>query len=46
MRLTGRGMIKMKAVAATMGKMAEIIYRCLVKGETYRYTGIYRRSPV
>ena len=32
MRLIGRGMVKMKAVAATMGKMAEIIYCCQVKG--------------
>ena len=37
-----RGKPKLKAVAATMGKLAEIIYHCLNTGEFYSYQGKYR----
>jgi hypothetical protein len=36
------GKPKMKAIVSTMGKLVEIIYHCLTKGEVYEYQGIYR----
>jgi hypothetical protein len=33
----------MKALVATMGKLAEIIYHCLTRGERYEYQQKYRR---
>ena len=45
-RLVGRGMPKRKAIAATMGKMAEIIYYCLKRQECYEYQGKYRAASV
>ena len=32
----------MKALVATMGKLAEIIYHCLKTGEPYEYQGEYK----
>jgi transposase len=42
-RLVERGMLKISALSATMGKMAEIMYHCLMNNEPYHYTGIYQR---
>jgi transposase len=36
------GKPKLKAIVSTMGKLVEIIYHCLIKGELYEYRGIYR----
>ena len=41
LRQVKQGKPKMKAVVATMGKLAEIIYHCLQSGEPYRYQGRY-----
>ncbi|MCJ7744448.1 MAG: transposase, partial [Dehalococcoidales bacterium] len=38
-----RGKPRMKALVATMGKLAEIIYHCLTRGERYEYQQKYRR---
>ena len=40
-RQVDRGKPKMKALVATMGKLAEIIYHCLKTGELYEYQGKY-----
>jgi transposase len=37
-----RGKPRMKALVATMGKLAEIIYHCLKTGEPYEYQGKYK----
>jgi transposase len=36
------GKPKLKAIVSTMGKLVEIIYHCLTRGELYEYQGIYR----
>ena len=36
------GKPKLKAIVSTMGKLVEIIYHCLTRGELYKYQGIYR----
>jgi transposase len=41
-RLVERGMLKKKALVAASGKMAEIMYHCLMNNEPYHYTGKYR----
>jgi len=46
LRQLSRGKPKMKAMMATAGKLTEIIYRCLVKGEVYQYQGKYRTRRV
>ncbi len=44
LRQVQRGKPKIKAIVATMGKLAEIIYFCLTTGELYEYQGEYRSS--
>lgn len=41
-RQVEQGKPKLKAIVATMGKLAEIIYHCLQTGELYGYQGKYR----
>jgi transposase len=41
-RQIGRGKPKLKAIVATMGKLAEVIFHCLQTGELYSYQGKYR----
>jgi hypothetical protein len=42
LRQVARGKPRIKALVATMGKLAEIIYHCLSTGEPYQYRGTYR----
>jgi len=41
LRQVARGKPKLKAIVATMGKLAEIIYHCVKAGEPYEYQGKY-----
>ncbi len=43
-RQVALGKPKIKALMATAGKLAEILYHCLLNQELYHYTGIYK-SP-
>ncbi len=42
LRQVARGKPRLKAVVATMGKLAEVIYYCLSTKELYQYQGKYR----
>lgn len=42
LRQLALGKARMKALVATMGKLAEIIYHCLNAGEAYQYKGTYK----
>jgi transposase len=41
LRQVARGKPRFKAVVSTMGKLAEVIYHCLSRGELYQYQGKY-----
>jgi len=41
LRQVARGKPRLKAVVSTMGKLAEVIYYCLNRGELYQYQGKY-----
>jgi transposase len=46
LRQVAKGKPKMKAIVATMGKLAEIMYHCLKTREPYQYQGKYRSIAI